>query len=119
MSRLFVLVRPELTAGFHLAGVEAYGAEDAEGAQSMVVRWLDDEEVGLLALDEDFLEAFDVSVKKRLDSSETLYHLAIPGGRPVGSTVSRSARITRMVKRAIGVHITFGGGNGKGAGNER
>jgi vacuolar-type H+-ATPase subunit F/Vma7 len=36
MSRVLVLVRPALAAGFQLAGVDTYCAEDVESAQELI-----------------------------------------------------------------------------------
>ena len=54
MSRLLILTRPELAAGFHLAGVDAVGAIDVEDAQEQLETWLQEEE-GLVAIDEALL----------------------------------------------------------------
>jgi vacuolar-type H+-ATPase subunit F/Vma7 len=107
MSRLFVLTRSALVPGFQLAGVDAYGVEDVETAQELITSWLETGEVGLLAIDDGLLERMDPSLLKRLDNSEQLPYLAIPGGQPLGPEASRRHRITEMIRRAIGFHITF------------
>ncbi|MCJ7623389.1 MAG: hypothetical protein MUO76_07785 [Anaerolineaceae bacterium] len=107
MSRLLVVTRPELVAGFQLAGVDAFSAEDTETAMGLIDVWLKSGEAGLLAIDDGLLEHMDASFLKRLDSAEHLPHLAIPGGRPLGPEASRKHRITEMIRRAIGFHITF------------
>jgi len=109
LSRLLVLTRSNLLPGFQLAGVDAYGVGDVETAQELIETWLKVGEVGLLAIDEGWLEIIASSLVKRLEDSEKLLYLAIPGGGPLGSEVSRSHRITEMIRRAIGFHITFKG----------
>lgn len=84
MSQLYVVTRPTLVPGFQLAGVEAFGAEDVETAQELIGAWLDAGESGLLAIDEVLLANMDLDFLKRLRSSETLLHLAIPGGKSFG-----------------------------------
>jgi len=109
MSQLFILTRPSLVTGFQLAGIDAYGAEDVETAQEMIAGWLNAGEVGLLAIDDGLLARMDGDFLKRLDASENLPYLAIPGGQPLGPEASQKHRIAAMIRRAIGFHITFKG----------
>ena len=109
MSQLFVVTRPGLVPGFQLAGVDAHGAEDAGTAQELIGKWLDAGEEGLLAIDDGLLEYMDANFLKRLSASGRLLHLAIPGGKPLGPEASQRHRITALIRRAIGFHITFKG----------
>jgi vacuolar-type H+-ATPase subunit F/Vma7 len=109
MSRLVILTRPYLVPGFQLAGVDVYGAEDIEGAQELIERWIEAGEVGLLAIDDGLLEHVDPSLIHRLDSFGQFPYLPIPGGQPLGPESSRRYRIAEMIRRAIGFHITFKG----------
>jgi vacuolar-type H+-ATPase subunit F/Vma7 len=109
MSRLLVVTRPALVHGFQLAGVDAYGAEDVESAQELIESWLIAGEIGLLAIDDGLLERMDPAFVRRIETSDRLPFLAIPGGRPLGPEASRKHRIAEMIRRAIGFHITFKG----------
>jgi vacuolar-type H+-ATPase subunit F/Vma7 len=109
LSHLIVLTRPSLVAGFQLAGVEAFSAEDASAAQRLVAGWLEVGEAGLLALDDGLLADFDPAVRRRLEASDQLPFIAIPGGGPLEPQSSRQQRITELIRRAIGFHITFRG----------
>jgi vacuolar-type H+-ATPase subunit F/Vma7 len=109
MSRLLVVTRPALVAGFHLAGVEAFPAEDAEAAQRLITEWLDTNEAGLLAVDDGLLIGFDPVFQRRLEAADRLPHVAIPGGGPLGPAGSRRQQIAELIRRAIGFHITFRG----------
>lgn len=109
MSRLVVVTRPSLVPGFQLAGVEVYGAEDFETAQELIGGWLEAGEAALLAVDDGLLENMELAFLKRLSASDTLLHLAIPGGQPLGRAFSRKDRIAQTIRRAIGFHITFKG----------
>ncbi len=113
MSRLLVITRDELVPGFQLAGVDTFGARDVETAQELIERWMAAGEKGLLAIDDGLLERMDPAFLKRLDSYEAMPHLAIPGGRPLGPEASRAYRITQLIRRAIGFHITFKGEPGE------
>jgi vacuolar-type H+-ATPase subunit F/Vma7 len=109
MTRLLVITRPELIAGFHLSGVDAYRAEDPESAQELIQAWMENGEAGLLAIDDGLFEKLEPSFLRRLEAYEAMPHLTIPGGRPLGPEASRKYRITEMIRRAVGVQITFKG----------
>lgn len=109
MTRLLILTRPEMVTGFYLAGVDAFGAEDVESAQELIQSWWEAGEAGLLAVDDGLLAKMEPAFIKRLESYERMPFLAIPGGEPLGREASRKYRIAEMVRRAIGVHITFKG----------
>lgn len=112
MSRLLIITRPSMVTGFHLAGVEAHGAEDVETAQEMVESWLASGETGLLAIDDGLFEHLDPEFVKRLDFNEQMPYLVIPGGASLGVEASRRDRIAHTIRRAIGFHITFKGEEG-------
>ncbi len=109
MSRLLVITRPNLVDGFRLAGVEAYAAEDVETAQELIESWVEAGETGLLAIDDGYLTQIDPAVMKRLEATEQLDYLSIPGGEPLGPEASRRQRLAQQIRRAIGFHITFKG----------
>lgn len=109
MSRLLILTRPELARGFHLAGVDAIGVPDVETAQEQIQRWLDQGLTGLLALDDGLLARMDEQFIRRLDDAEELTYILIPGGESLGVEYSRQYHIAKLIRRAVGVHITFEG----------
>lgn len=109
MSQLFVITRPSLVSGFHLAGVDAYSVDDVETAQELINKWMDDGEEGLIAIDDGLLSQMDEAFIKHLDTSDNLPYLAIPGGEPLGPESSQRYRIAAMIRRAVGFHITFKG----------
>lgn len=109
MSRLLVITRPDLVAGFQLAGVNAFSVETAESAQGLIRAWMDAGEAGLLAIDDGLLAYMEPDFLRRLQLSEKLLYLAIPGGQPLGEGASQRHRIAAMIRKAIGFHITFKG----------
>lgn len=109
MSRLLIVVRSGLATGFELAGVDACGVEDVETAQELIGGWLDTGETGLLAVDDGLLTRFEPAFIRRLEDAESLPYLTIPGGEALGPRASRRHRIAEMIRRAVGLRITFKG----------
>ncbi len=109
MSHLLVVTRPELVSGFHLAGVEAVAAANADAARDIISKWLDAGEVGLLAVDETLLAGFDSTFRQRLAAAENLPHLALPSGDLSQTPLSGPGRIAAWLRQAVGFHITFHG----------
>lgn len=109
MSRLMVIIRPELVAGFQLAGVSAYSARTIDTAEDLIHNWLDAGETGLVAIDDGLLEYMEASLLRRLEASEKLLYLSIPGGQALGPQISSRDRIAALIRQAIGVYITFKG----------
>lgn len=108
MSRLRAIVRSSLVAGFQLAGVETYAADDVETAEELITGWLDTGERCLLALDDTLLARLDPALSKRLDTSDDVLIIGIPSNAPSEASITRGDRIARMIRRSIGVHIAFG-----------
>jgi vacuolar-type H+-ATPase subunit F/Vma7 len=107
MSSLRVLIRPDLAPGFSLAGVETFPIETPEAASSLLAAWLDAGEGGLIALDANLLAGLTPSVARRLENSDRLFHVSIPGGVFSGTAEARQQRIAALIRQAIGFHITF------------
>jgi len=107
MSRLLVIIRPELVAGFHLAGVEAFPATDVETAVELIEDLLLVGETCLLAIDDGLLAKMDPRFVRRLESTDRIPFIAIPGGFGTEEAVFRRQRISEITRRAIGFHSVF------------
>lgn len=113
MSSLLILTRPSLVSGFHLAGVEAWAPEDVEAAQELLNGWLENNQENLLAIDDGLFDQLNTNLVKRLEESQTLHYIVIPGGKPLGAEASRWHRVAELIRHAIGFHITFKGKAGE------
>lgn len=109
MSRLLVITRPELVPGFYLAGVDAFGVENYESAQELIQSWWLEEESGLLFIDEALFAAMGPAFVHKMEAYEAMPFLTLPAGGPAGVEVSRKYQISQMIRRAVGVQITFKG----------
>jgi V/A-type H+-transporting ATPase subunit F len=109
MSRLLVVTHPTLIDGYHLAGVEAYGASSTEAAQKLIAGWIEAGESGLLAVDEALLAGFTPAFRRRLGAAPHLPCVALPAsGETAGASAMRQ-EITELIRRTVGFHITFRG----------
>ena len=84
-------------------------AETVESEQEMISGWMESGEEDLLAIDDGLLEQMDEHFLKRLSSSSKLHVLPIPGGKSLGPEASQHHRITTLIRKAVGFHITFKG----------
>ena len=108
MSRLLIVTRPELALGFQLAGIAAYGVPDVETAQEIIGGWLDEGATGLLVLDAGVLARMEPAFAERLETSRLPY-VIIPSDELLGPEFSRQHRIAELIRRSVGVHISFTG----------
>jgi vacuolar-type H+-ATPase subunit F/Vma7 len=107
MSSFKVLVHTGLAPGFALAGVETFPVEQVAQAESLLNFWLESGEAGLIALDDSLMSEMKPALLKRLETSEKLFHVAIPAGKVEDSAGARQERIAALIRQAIGFHITF------------
>lgn len=109
MSRLLIVTRPALVSGFHLAGVEAYGAGSVDAAQKLVAGWLETGESGLVAVDEKLFAGFTPAFRRRLEAAPHLPCVALPAGDETGQAGAIRQETAELIRRTVGFHITFPG----------
>ena len=108
-SRLVVLAPPELTAGFHLAGVEVRSVQSLVETEEELRRLEQQDEQGVIAVYRPFLEQLDPDLAHRLESTLQPVVVALPTGLGSRTEGDRRARLMERLQRAVGYHITFGG----------
>jgi V/A-type H+/Na+-transporting ATPase subunit F len=107
VSRLVVIIRPELVAGFSLAGVQAFPAADIETAVEFIEGVQKSGESCLLAIDDGLLAKIPSEFIRRMEAAEHMPFIAIPSGRGLEEGVFRRQRISELTRRAIGFHSIF------------
>ena len=110
MSRLVVISDPDTAMGFQLAGVEVMCAEDLQTARAHLLRLIEDPEVGLIGVSSHFLDGLDDAARRRIEAEYKPVVVALPRGGAVAGLASRRERLAALIRRAIGFHITFQGG---------
>jgi vacuolar-type H+-ATPase subunit F/Vma7 len=103
--RLLVVARPDLAAGFALAGCAALEAETAEAGARAVAESAAAPDVGLLVAEEDFVAALPAPVAR--DLARRPVPLVVTLARPpwTAPAVPPEEPILAVLQRAIGYRV--------------
>jgi vacuolar-type H+-ATPase subunit F/Vma7 len=103
-----VVVPAELETGFLLAGVETVATASAGEAVEALDRMLEEGLPGVVAVYEPFLAEAPSERRGVYDASIAPVVVALPAGLEERGVESHCGRISAMLSRAVGYHITFG-----------
>lgn len=109
MKRLVVMVQPDQVNGYRLAGLEAFGVDDAETASGMLNSWLNGNDQILLALGESVFSLISKDLIDRIYASNDMLLVTIPDGPVSASEKPGQQRIFDAIRHATGVQIRFKG----------
>lgn len=104
-----VVVPAELETGFLLAGVETMTATSAGEAVESLDRLVEENLPGVVAVYEPYLAEAPPERRAVYDASMAPVVVPLPAGLEEQGVESHWARISAMLSRAVGYHITFGG----------
>ncbi len=107
MYKTIVVTDPETADGFRLAGVDVVEADTPEAAVEHIKRLLDDENAGILAINESFYNALDEKTLEKIDSVYRPIVIPLPVKETVEMAGERRAYLARLIHRAIGFDITL------------
>lgn len=107
MAKLTVITNSSLAPGFRLAGVHVIAAEDCERAHRALARLMDEGDVGIIAIDAPFLDALDSAARHRIEEILKPIVVSLPIGTAISPEQRRSRQIAELIRRAIGVRMTF------------
>ncbi|MHC1626706.1 MAG: V-type ATP synthase subunit F [Methanoculleaceae archaeon] len=102
MYRFIVVTDPDTAAGFRLAGVEVREAADAKSAREIISSLVYQDDTGIVAVNEEFMEALDEKLLNRIESTYRPVIIPIP---TVSRDVTRRSYVERLMQRAIGYNI--------------
>ena len=108
MSRLVVVTDPETSNGFRLAGVEVFEASSDETANKLLTDFINDDSVGIVAIDEDLMENVDERLKDKIEGLYKPVVIPIPPKKTVKLSDNRTAYIQSIIKKAVGFDINIG-----------
>ena len=120
MYKVIVITDPETADGFRLAGVDVVAAETPESAGEQIAALMEEENAGILAVNQGYYEAIDPRIMEKIESVYRPIVVPIPVREMVEVGEERSAYLARLIHRAVGFDITLKAGGGEGAiGEER
>ena len=105
---VIVLVPAELEIGFRLAGVETVPAATPAEAADALDRLVAEGAGGVIAVYEPFLTETPPDKRAVFETSVSPVVVPLPAGLQQRDEESQRARISAMLSRAVGYHITFG-----------
>lgn len=112
MFSVVVITGRENSYGFQLAGVQVRVAEDVQEARQYLVSAVNDDQVGLIALDDALMGAVDGPLREKLDRVYRPVLIPIPSRSAAEVSEERRDYIRHLIRRAVGFDIRVGPGQG-------
>jgi vacuolar-type H+-ATPase subunit F/Vma7 len=103
-QQLMVITSPGLSAGFALAGVPVFEAEDGADAARQINHLVDDMNAGVVIMDEPLYEDLPEEVKRDLRKSAHPVVIPVPGPDWTTETTAHEY-IVEILRRAIGYRV--------------
>jgi vacuolar-type H+-ATPase subunit F/Vma7 len=102
--RVRILTRPELAAGFEMSGLPVNRVDDGAAAAETIKRWLADEDVGIVLVDDELYRAVPRDLLARLDRQAKPLVVPVPGPR-WDERSEAEARVLEILRQAIGYRV--------------
>ncbi|MDD1724177.1 MAG: V-type ATP synthase subunit F [Methanospirillum sp.] len=104
MYKIVVITDPDTGDGFRLAGASVIEVQNPEEASKIIPPVLNDEEIGIVAVREDFMACLDKTLLSRIEQCYRPIIIPIPAPR-IGGTMG--SYIEFLLKKAIGYNIVM------------
>lgn len=108
MFKVAVITDEDSALGFRLTPVETFVVETPEEARQQLVKLLNDDTVGVIVMNDDFLGAVDERLQQRIDKLYRPIVVPIPAKKSVEITEERRAYLAGLIRRAVGFDIKLG-----------
>jgi len=102
LYKFVVVTDLDTASGFRLAGVDVLEAPTIEEAKRIITSLLFKDDTGIVAVNEDFIDAMDEKVMERIEKTYRPIVIPIPSR---ARRVDRAGYIERLLRRAIGYKI--------------
>lgn len=93
--------------GFLLAGIDVEIASTVEEARAVIVELLDQDEAGIIALDERLADAVDERLFRRFEQTYRPVLVMLPLGDQANMKRLSQLRLQRLIRRAVGFDVTL------------
>ena len=107
MYKVVVLTDSSTSDGFRLAGCEVMEVDDAEAARRTLASLVDDDESGIIAVNERLMTAIDERLQRKIDSIYRPIVVSMPIREQLEIGEDHRAYLSRLIRRAIGFDITL------------
>lgn len=104
MYKLMVITNPDAAIGFSLAGVQVIAAATAAIARQELVRALNDDRAGVIAMDEDYYMQIDDMLQAKMEKLYRPIVIPIPSKKEV-EEVGGHGHLASFIRRAVGFDI--------------
>ncbi len=104
MHKFVAVTDRDSAAGFRLAGVDAFEAAGPEDAKGIIASLINKDDMGIVAVDEDFLTLLDEKLREKLEKLHRPIIISIPS-RAKGA--DRRSYIERLLRKAIGYNVVM------------
>jgi V/A-type H+-transporting ATPase subunit F len=104
MYKFVVVTDNDRAAGFRLAGAEVIEAADAGEARLKIPPLLYKDDIGIVAVNEDYMFGLDEKVMDRIEKMHRPLIIPLPSK---SKEIDRRTYIERLLKKAIGYNIVL------------
>lgn len=104
MYKFTVVTDPDTAAGFRLAGVDVIEVVGLEDAKSVIPDLIYRDDSGIIAVNEDYMQALDDKLMSRIEKTYRPIIIPIPVQKRGAGGVSY---VERLLQRAIGYNIVL------------
>jgi len=107
LYKLIVLTDQDTADGFGLAGVNVVVADGPDDARRRLSALIDDDESGIVAVNEAFLAEVDERTQQKINQSYRPIVISLPIREQLATEEDHRAYLSRLIRRAIGFDITL------------
>jgi V/A-type H+/Na+-transporting ATPase subunit F len=104
MYKFVIVTDSDRASGFRLAGVEVLEAESPEEAKRVISPLLYKDDIGIVAVNEDFMLTLDEKLMTRIEKLARPLIIPIPSK---SKELDRRSYIERLLRKAIGYNIVL------------
>lgn len=107
MYKVIVITDSATSDGFRLSGCEVMEVDSPEAARKTLASLVDDDESGIIAINERLMSAVDERLQRKIDSIYRPIVISMPIREQLAMGEDHRAYLSRLIRRAIGFDITL------------
>jgi V/A-type H+-transporting ATPase subunit F len=107
LYKVIVITDAETADGFRLAGCDVQEVDGPEEARRTLASLVDDDESGIIAVNERLMSGIDERLQRKIDSIYRPIVVSMPVREKLQVGEDHRAYLSRLIRRAIGFDITL------------